>query len=96
MKRKIKAIFLVNKENSGFTLVELLFFVGIFVMIYIAVSAMGTNIFIFNSTTSGSYQATQNSQAILKVILKELREASPGANGAYPLVNTGSTKRETS
>jgi hypothetical protein len=91
MKRKIKAIFLVNKENSGFTLVELLFFVGIFVMIYIAVSAMGTNIFIFNSTTSGSYQATQNSQAILKVILKELREASPGANGAYPLVNTGST-----
>lgn len=91
MKGKIFSIFLDNKSNRGFTLVELFFFVGIFAMVYVAVSAMGANIFIFNSTTSGLYQATQNSQVILRTMLKELREAAPGANGAYPLVSTGST-----
>lgn len=72
-------------------LVELLVALAIFAVVIIAVGAMGANIFIFNSTTTGSYQATQNSQAILKTILKEIREASPGANGAYPIINTGST-----
>ena len=72
-------------------MVELLVALAIFAVVIIAVGAMGANIFIFNSTTTGSYQATQNSQAILKTILKEIREASPGANGAYPIVNTGST-----
>lgn len=86
-----KKYFFSIRQNRGFTFVELLFFVGIFVMIYIAVSAMGANLFIFNSTTSGSYQATQNSQVILRTMLKEIREASPGANGAYPIVTTGST-----
>ncbi len=72
-------------------LVELLVALAIFAVVIIAVGAMGANIFIFNSTTTGSYQATQSSQAILKTILKEIREASPGANGAYPIVSAGST-----
>jgi Tfp pilus assembly protein PilW len=72
-------------------MVELLVALAIFSVVIIAVGALGSNVFIFNSTTSGSYQATQNSQAILRTILKEIREASPGANGAYPLINTGST-----
>ncbi len=77
--------------KKGMMLVELLVALAIFAVVIIAVGAMGANIFIFNSTTTGSYQATQNSQAILKTILKEIREASPGANGAYPIINTGST-----
>lgn len=77
--------------SNGFTLVELLIALAIFSVVIVAVGALASNIFIFNSTTSGSYQATQNSQAILRTILKEIREASQGANGAYPLVTTGST-----
>lgn len=77
--------------NKGLMMVELLVALAIFSVVIIAVGALASNVFIVNSTTSGSYQATQNSQAILKTILKEIREASPGANGAYPLINTGST-----
>ncbi len=77
--------------SNGFTLVELLIALAIFSVVIVAVGALASNVFIFNSTTSGSYQATQNSQAILRTILKEIREASQGANGAYPLVTTGST-----
>lgn len=72
-------------------MVELLVALAIFAVVIVAVGAMGSNIFVFNSTTTGSFQATQNSQAILRTILKEIREASPGANGAYPIVTTGST-----
>lgn len=84
----------VNKYKSykkGMTLVELFVALAIFAVVMTAVYALGANIFIYNSNTSGSYRATQNSQVILKTILKELREASPGADGSYPLINTGST-----
>lgn len=77
--------------SNGMMLVELLIALAVFSVVIIAVGAMGANIFIFNSNTTGSFQATQNSQAILKTILKEIREASPGANGAYPLISAGST-----
>lgn len=84
----------LNKNNlykKGLTLVELLIALAVFAVIMTAVYALGANIFIYNSNVSGSYGATQNSQVILKTILKELREASPGADGSYPLINTGST-----
>lgn len=80
-----------NKQKRGMTLVELLIALAVFVVVMIAVGAFQANIFIYNSTISGSYETTQNSQIILRTILKELREIAPGANGAYPLVQTGST-----
>lgn len=84
----------INKNTlykRGMTMVELFVALAILAVVMTAVYALGSNIFIYNSTTSGSYRATQNSQAILKTILKELRETSPGADGSYPLINTGST-----
>lgn len=84
----------INKKllfKKGMTLVELLVALAVFAVIMTAVYAMGSNIFIYNSNTTGSYRSTQNSQVILKTILKELRETSPGADGAYPLISTGST-----
>ncbi len=84
----------INKNilyKRGMTMVELFIALAILAIVMTAVYVLGSNIFIYNSTTSGSYRATQNSQAILKTVLKELRETSPGADGSYPLVNTGST-----
>lgn len=80
-----------NIKKRGMTLVELLIALAVFVIVLIAVGALQANIFIYNSNISSSYQTTQNSQVILKTMLKELREVAPGANGAYPLVQTGST-----
>lgn len=84
----------LNKKDGyivGMTLVELLVALSIFIVVMVAISAVGSNIFIYNSNISGSFTASQNSQAMLKTILKELREITPGANGAYPLVYVGST-----
>lgn len=73
------------------TLVELLIALAVFIIVIIAVGAFEANIFIHQSTISGSFQTAQNSQVILRTILKELREVAPASNGAYPLAQTGST-----
>lgn len=81
----------INNRNTGMTLVELLTALAIFMVVLIAIGALQANIFIYKSNVSGSYETVQSSQIILKTILKELREITPGANGSYPLVQTGST-----
>ena len=73
------------------TLVEILVALSIFIVVMIAVGTFEANIFSYQSSVSGSYQTAQSAQVILKTMLKELREVSPGANGSYPLVKTGST-----
>ncbi len=80
-----------SSYKSGMTMVELLTAVGIFVVIMIAVTAFQSNIFIYNSSISGSFQTAQNAQVILKTILTEVREASPGGNGSYAIANAAST-----
>jgi len=77
--------------KKGMTLTELLVALAVFAIVMVAVSAFEANIFVYRSNVSGSFETAQNSQVILKVILKELREVGPGSNGAYPLVQTGST-----
>jgi prepilin-type N-terminal cleavage/methylation domain-containing protein len=77
--------------KKGVTLVELLIALAIFSLIIVAVGALGSNIFKYNSEISDSYETARTSQVILKTMLKELRESAPGANGAYPLALTGST-----
>lgn len=80
-----------RNKQKGLTLVELLVAMSIFIIVIVAVGAFQANIFVQHSNISGSFQTSQNSQVILKTILKELREAAPGANGAYPLTYVGST-----
>ncbi len=73
------------------TLVEVLIALAIFIAVMIAVATFEVNIFSYNSHVSNSFQTSQTAQVILKTMLTELRKAAPGANGAYPLVNAGST-----
>ncbi|MFA6554393.1 MAG: prepilin-type N-terminal cleavage/methylation domain-containing protein [Candidatus Paceibacterota bacterium] len=82
-----------NKDLKirGMTLAEVMVAVAIFAIIMMAVGTFSANIFSYNSSISSSFSAAQNSQTILRTMLKELREIAPGANGAYPLVRTGST-----
>jgi prepilin-type N-terminal cleavage/methylation domain-containing protein len=80
----------INK-SKGMTLVELLVALAIFAVVMVAVGALGANIFRYKSDVSGSFQTNQSSHVIFKTILKELREIAPGANGAYPIAQAGST-----
>ena len=80
-----------SSNSSGMTLVELLISLAIFIAVMIAVGTFAANIFIYNGNVSSSFQTAQNAQTILKTMLVSLREMEPGANGAYPLISTGST-----
>lgn len=80
-----------TKHVRGVTLVEVLVTLGIFVVVMLAVGNFVTNIFIYHSNISSSYQTEQNAQVILKTLLNELREIAPGADGSYALVNAGSS-----
>ncbi|MFA6295292.1 MAG: type II secretion system protein [Candidatus Paceibacterota bacterium] len=78
-------------KKRGMTLVEVLIAVAIFGVVMVAIGTFQVNIFSYNSSISGSLNTTQNAQAILKTILRELREIAPGANGSYPIATVGST-----
>lgn len=83
--------FNIKNRSCGMTLAEVLVALAIFAVVIVVVGAFASNIFIYHSSISGFFQTTQSSQIILKTMLKELRESSPGANGAYPIVQAGST-----
>lgn len=73
------------------TMAELLIALAMFICIMLAVSAFEVNVFSYKNSISGAYQTAQSAQIILKTMLTELREAEPGANGAYALISAGST-----
>jgi prepilin-type N-terminal cleavage/methylation domain-containing protein len=55
-----------NKIIQGFTLIEVLVTLAIFVVVMVAVGYFEVNIYTNQSAVSGSFGALQNSQAILK------------------------------
>jgi len=82
---------LIRDSSGGMTLVEILVAMAIFIAVMIAVTDFEINIFSYNTFVSSSFQTTQTAQNILKTMLTEIRDAAPGANGAFPIVNAGST-----
>ncbi len=92
----MQEILFTNKKigsggRRGMTLVEVLIALAIFVVVIVAVGTFEANIFRYQSSISGSYQTAQSAQIILKIMLQQIREAEPAANGAYTLANAGST-----
>jgi type II secretory pathway component PulJ len=73
------------------TLVELLVALAVFAVVMIAVGAFEANVFRYQGSVSGSFQTAQSAQTIMKTMLTELRRTAPGANGAYAIVQVGST-----
>lgn len=77
--------------KRGMTLVEVFIALAIFVVVMTAIAMFESSIYRYKNSVSSSYQTTQSAQSILKTMLTELREAEPGSNGAFPVVNAGST-----
>ncbi|MFA6315144.1 MAG: type II secretion system protein [Candidatus Paceibacterota bacterium] len=84
---------MMNKSiyNKGMTLVEILVAIAIFLVVLGALMLFFKNIFSYRTVISGSYETTQQAQAILKTMLTEIRQMSPGANGAYALALSGTS-----
>lgn len=67
------------------TFVEVMFAIGILLLILGAVYTFEANIFSYNRQASGSFQVAQDAQVIVKTLGKELRGAAPSAIGAYAI-----------
>ncbi|OHA31132.1 MAG: hypothetical protein A3B11_00315 [Candidatus Taylorbacteria bacterium RIFCSPLOWO2_01_FULL_44_26] len=78
-------LFKYLKGKRGMTLIEVLTAVAVTVVIMVAVSAFQYNVINYNRSTSVSLTNTQEAQALLKVMAKELRGSSPSENGSYPI-----------
>lgn len=70
---------------------EVFIAIAMFVVVMVAVAMFEGNLFKYNGTISNSLQTSLNAQTILKTMLVQIREAAPGANGAFPVVTAGST-----
>ncbi len=82
MQKKLK-----NKKNliSGFTLIETLFGVAIFVLIVGVLTLFSKNVWVYNSFISIGFVNTDNGRQMLKTIVSEIRTASSANTGAYAI-----------
>jgi prepilin-type N-terminal cleavage/methylation domain-containing protein len=74
-----------NANERGMTLIEIIVVIGIFGIISIAISSFQRNIFVFNKFSADSLTNIQDAQTIVRTMVKELRAASSGNNGAFAI-----------
>ena len=73
------------KNTQGFTLIEVLTTVSIFIVIMIAVSAFQYNVLNYNRTGAVALTNAQEIQSLIKTIAKELRSTESGSDGSYAI-----------
>ena len=72
-------------KKSGFTLVETLVTIAIFSVLMIGITLMIQNIFTISEQQNGILSNTNQATIISSTFINELRNATYGANGAYPI-----------
>ncbi len=79
------------KYKKGFTLVETLFGVAIFVVIVGALTLFSRNIWVYNSFVSAGLSDANSARQTLKIITAEIRTASIADTGSYVIALANST-----
>ena len=77
--------------KKGFTIIETLVALGIFVAISFLISSFVRSIFFINTDLNNSLSAQFDARQIMKKIVSELRSTSPSSLGAYPILNAASS-----
>lgn len=77
--------------KKGFTLIETIIAIGIFVAISTIIWIFGKDIFFFNSSLNSSLSTQFDSRQILKKFVSEVRSASPSSLGSYPISIAGTS-----
>ncbi|MEK7463788.1 MAG: type II secretion system protein [Patescibacteria group bacterium] len=77
--------------KKGFTLVELIVVIGILGLIMIGVSNFQVDVLVYNKYAENSLSSAQDARNVLRVIVKELRTASPSNNGAYAIAQAATS-----
>ncbi len=78
-------------KNFGFTLVETLVALGIFLVIALLLANFGKSIFFLNGSLQSNLSAQTDAQRIVKAMVFELRSASPSSVGAYPIASVSTS-----
>jgi len=74
-----------KNQAQGFTLIEALVTIGIFLLILSAVTAFIAQSFKVNRFSIQQSDAINQTRKGIDIMIKEIREASPAENGSYPI-----------
>ena len=85
MKKQIK------KDKKGFTLIEILIAISIFIAIVGVLTLFVINIFNYNSYIGAKLTTADINREALRKITAEIRSASISSNGAYPIDTANAT-----
>ncbi len=77
------------KNQSGFTLIETLLTIFIFGLLVTGTTLMIRNIFSVSEQQNGILSNTNQATLVSSTFVNELRNATYGANGAYPINQAG-------
>ena len=78
-------------KKHGFTLVETLVGVSIFVLVMTAVAMFARNTWLYNTFVSSSLNNVDTMRSALKTMTTEIRTASPSATGTYAISQASAT-----
>ncbi len=75
----------LQNRKIGFTAIEILFAVSIFILVTIVMTSFARDTWVYNSFIGSSLNSLHTGRSILKTMVAEIRTASSGDNGAYPV-----------
>jgi len=78
-------------HKSGFTLVEIIFVVSIFLLSVVVLTNLQKDIFVNNLFVQNSLMAESEARGALKRAIAEIRSAAPANNGFYPIETAGTS-----
>ncbi|MBI2033756.1 MAG: prepilin-type N-terminal cleavage/methylation domain-containing protein [Candidatus Liptonbacteria bacterium] len=73
------------KKLAGFTFIEVVIVIAIFVVIFTVIASFGENTSLLSNLINKSLQAEQDLRQTFQVIVTEIRSAGPSSLGAYPI-----------
>lgn len=79
------------KNNRGFTLVEVLVTMGIFLVILGAIGLFARDTIFYNNVFSGGLTSYDQAKKVLQPVSSEIRSASPSSLGAYSIESATDT-----
>jgi len=77
-------------KQSGYSLLEILITMGIFLIVIVFVTAFVSQSFKVNQFTMEQSEAINHARKGIDLMVKEIRESSPAENGSYPIENADS------
>ncbi len=81
----------IKKAKKGFSLVELLISIAILTAVGIILSKFEGDIFAFTYTLRAGLGAQLDGRHVVRVMVTELRKATPSATGTYPIATASSS-----